>query len=303
MKTLKRKSNLFKQPVRKILLVYRKDTSEARAMATELAAWLQEQDIKVLSHPGQRIKINSRPLPSLAQSKGSRRQTVDLAIVLGGDGTYLEALRVLNGHKVPMLGINMGSLGFLTFSRVEDLYPVVEMALNGKMELRRRSMLKIQLKRKRKPSTQYVALNDMVIERGPLSQLIHVAVSIDQLLINSIKADGLILATPTGSTAYNLAAGGPILHPEVSAFAVTPICPHSLTHRPLILPDDRKIRFHLEEPDQKAVLTLDGQNCGEISFGDEVTVMRNDCDHFILRQPSHNYFNLLREKLRFGERA
>jgi NAD+ kinase len=149
----------------------------------------------------------------------------------------------------------------------------------------------------------FAALNDLVIERGPMSRLIHIAITVDKLPINAIKADGLIVATPTGSTAYNLAAGGPILHPEVDALVVTPICPHSLTSRPFIFPDDRKIQFSVIGQGTRAVLTVDGKKKATVGPNDEVWVERHASDHLFLRKVGHNYFSLLREKLKFGERA
>ena len=170
---------------------------------------------------------------------------MDLVIVLGGDGTYLEAVRLLNGCQTPILGVNLGSLGFLTQTRSEDLYSVVHMALQNKMEMRPRTMLQIKVKRSGRIRKNLCALNDVVIERGPTTQLIGMSLYSDRQLACHIKADGVVTASPTGSTAYNLAAGGPILHPFVAAFVVTPIAPHSLTSRPLLFPDNQKLSYKI----------------------------------------------------------
>ncbi len=294
---MKKAYRLFKDKVKNVLIVYREGTTEAEQMATELSMWFSELKIKTFSHPKQSIRVQKKKIPPL---KSMAR--IDLVVVLGGDGTYLQAVRLLEGKHIPIIGVNLGSLGFLTAVRVEDMYATLQLVLDGQMELRRRSVLKVKLRRRNKVIKELSALNDLVLERGPHPHLIYVDVSIDSYLISSVKADGIIIASPTGSTAYNLAAGGPILHPEVNSLVVTPICPHSLTNRPLILPDHKKIVFRLREGQQRAFLTVDGKKIDEISDRDEILIERHPCDHFILRHPTHNYFDLLREKLKFGAR-
>lgn len=289
---------LYTHPIKRVFILYRKSTDAAQRLAGELANYLIERKISVFRDPDQQFKTARKAIPA-ARSLNN----MDLVVVLGGDGTYLEAVRRLGGRKIPILGVNLGSLGFLTVFRAEDLYRAIELTLTGKMEVRPRAMIKARVRSRGRTAIEFTALNDMVIERGAHSHLINVSISIDALLIGSVKADGLIIASPTGSTAYNLAAGGPILHPQVSAFVVTPICPHSLTNRPLILPGDNRISFRLKEESERATLTVDGQKVAQLKFGDEILVERHSSDHLVLRQPSHNYFNLLREKLKFGERA
>ena len=196
----------------------------------------------------------------------------------------------------------MGSLGFLTETRLEDLYKNVISTLQGRMEFRRRSTLKVEVRRGGRLKATHIALNDAVLERGSNTHLISIEVHSQKYLVGQIKADALVVASPTGSTAYNLAAGGPILHPEVRAIVVTPVCPHALTSRPLIFPDDQQLSFRVTTPDKRAILTVDGVNRGEITMDDEIIVVRNDHDHFVIRKPSSNYFKLLREKLKFGQR-
>jgi NAD+ kinase len=286
---------LFKKKVRKVAIVYRRNSANALNMARELAQWLSGRHIAVYAHPTQKIS------PKVKSAK--QLDKLDLVVVLGGDGTYLEAVRMLDRQRVPILGINMGSLGFLTVTRSQDLYSMLDLALEGKLEIKRRSMIRIQVRSGGKTREEFSALNDLVIERGPLSHLIHMSIIVDKLPITSVKADGLIVATPTGSTAYNLAAGGPILHPEVDALVVTPICPHSLTSRPFIFPDKRKIQFTVQGQKARAVLTVDGIKKATIGPHDEVWVERDASDHLFLRKVGHNFFSLLREKLKFGERA
>lgn len=282
--------------IKNIVIVHRPDSAAAVKNSFELAGWLQKRGLHVYSHPQQKISHDVKKI------KSSQLDKVDLVIVLGGDGTYLEAVRMLSGQKAPILGINMGSLGFLTETRKEDLYSAVTLTLENKMEKRPRALLEVKVLRLGKVISKANALNDVVIERGPFSQLINIAMYSENHMVGEVKADGLVIATPTGSTAYNLAAGGPILHPNVKSFVVTPICPHALTHRPIIFPDNQILTFRLLNKKQKAFLTVDGQNGGELRAGDEVTVTRAECDHYILRKPSQNYFDLLREKLKFGER-
>ena len=279
-----------------IAIMYRPQTDEAIEQAKELCTWLQEQGLTVFAAPGQRLNKKATELQANDLDK------IDWVIVLGGDGTYLRAVRMLEGRQIPILGINMGSLGFLTETRVENLYRAIEETIQNRMEFRPRSMLKVTIRRKKKIRAAYTALNDAVLERGSSTHLINLAVYNEHHLVAEIKADALIVASPTGSTAYNLAAGGPVCHPDVRAIVLTPVCPHALTTRPLIFPDDQEINFKVLTRDKPVVLTLDGSSVGEITSEDEVSVVRNPVDHYVIRQQSHNYFTLLREKLKFGER-
>ena len=279
-----------------VCIVYRPDKKEALSLARELADWFTDKQIKVYSHPQQKIRSK---IPAIGRDHPL--ESMDLIVVLGGDGTYLEAVRMLDGCQTPILGVNLGSLGFLTQTRSDNLYPILNMALQNKMEMRPRTMLQIKVRKSGRIRKNICALNDVVIERGPTTQLIGISLYSNKQLACHIKADGVITASPTGSTAYNLAAGGPILHPFVAAFVVTPIAPHSLTSRPLLFPDDQCLSYQIDEG-QKAQLNVDGQILTEVTSKDEVTIQKSAHTHQVLRQPSHNYFQLLREKLRFGER-
>jgi NAD+ kinase len=280
-------------PVKNVAVVYRPDSEPALKLAQDLCHWLDEKELHCFSHPKQKLTGVSKLKP---------KQNLDLVVVLGGDGTYLEAVRMLGIRSIPMLGVNLGSLGFLTVHRAQELYDVVEMALKGKLEKLNRSMIDISISRKGKSQGHFLALNDLVIERGSTSHLIHLAMQLNGQKLNALKADGLIISTPTGSTAYNLAAGGPILQPTVDALTVTAICPHSLTNRPLIFSDKYEISFCLIGKN-RAMLSVDGVKVAEMTEHDEVKVRRSKQEHWMLRKPGHNYFQLLREKLKFGERA
>ncbi len=280
--------------MKRVAVVYRPESEQALSLAMDLCRWFAERKIKCFTHPKQKLgRLASKYKPS---------QPLDLAVVLGGDGTYLEAVRMVGARPVPILGVNLGSLGFLTVHRAEDLYDVIDQAIQGKLEKQSRSLIDIEIRRSAKSRGHFMALNDLVIERGPESHLINLGVHMNGQMLHTLKADGLIIATPTGSTAYNLAAGGPILHPEVDALAVTPICPHSLTSRPFIFPDKCAIWFQLLDK-KNAMLSVDGVKVSEMSQQDEVSVQRSSHTHIMLRKRGHNYFQLLREKLKFGERA
>lgn len=281
---------------RVIAILYRPQTPLAVQKSQELADWLREQGSEVLTAPGQNLGAGIKAVGT------KDLERLDLVVVLGGDGTYLGAVRMLGRHSVPVLGVNMGSLGFLTQTRVEDLFNTVIATLANKMDFRPRSMLSIEIRRKGKVRGEYVALNDAVLERGSITHLINIEIHSETHQVGEVKADALIIATPTGSTAYNLAAGGPILHPETRSIVVTPVCPHALTSRPLIFPDHQRLKFHVTQKGKNAILTVDGMNCGEITFEDEVVVTRSPIDHITVRKPSHNFFQLLQEKLKFGQR-
>ena len=273
----------------KIVIIYRPESDEAINKSQELKSWLEKKNVEVFCHPQQKLK-GCQALENMADA--------NLVIALGGDGTYLEAVRMCSGNETPILGINMGSLGFLTVSPIENLYSIVDKALADELESRPRSMLLAEVDGK-----NFIALNDIVFERGEQSQLLSLRIKSGENLISDLKADGLIFSTPTGTTAYNLAAGGPILHPEVKAFTMTPICAHSLTNRPTVFPDDQELQVELLNEQQEARITIDGQMKIKVGKSQAVKIKKAPYQHYVLRIPSHNYFDLLRNKLKFGERA
>ncbi|MEM7647434.1 MAG: NAD(+)/NADH kinase [Pseudomonadota bacterium] len=278
---------------KKIGIIIRKDTPKALSEAQKLSQWLKDQKLEVYCEPNVSLCEGTKLL-----AVESDFDDIDLLVVLGGDGTYLQAIRMLNGRQTPIVGVNLGSLGFLTDNRLEEMYSMLKSTLANKMDKRPRSVLNISINGDEK----FLALNDMVIERGDRTHLLNIGIYCDGQLVTETKADGVIVSSPTGSTAYNLAAGGPVTHPEVKAIIVTPICPHSLTTRPMIFPDDREIEFQIIGDNRTALLTVDGQKNTEISSKHRLMAKRNSRDHQIIRHPTHNFFNLLREKLKFGER-
>lgn len=290
-----KKLNLKNQ--KKIAIVYRIHSDAAVKMAKKVSEKLKARKYQIFTAPEQKL------IPGTLTVVSSKElQEMSLIIVLGGDGTYLRAVRLLKGHPVPILGFNMGSLGFLTAHPDSEVFAVIDETLKNNMVIHQRTRIHTMVKLKTGKRVSFDALNDVVIERGSFSQLISTSVYFDDAFVNDIKADGLIISTPTGSTAYNLAAGGPILHPEVAALVVTPVAPHSLTSRPLIFPDHQKLTMKLEKQTSTAHLIIDGQKVLELSPEDEVTITKCDKNHLMIRKPKHNFFALLKEKLRFGDR-
>lgn len=281
-----------------IALVYRPETEEAYETALLLTRWLKAKSFKVFTAPKQKVLPNTKLMKNVSEFK-----TIQLIIVLGGDGTYLRAVRLLNGLHVPVLGVNLGSLGFLTPIRSEDLFAFLEQTIEGKShQILARSMMSIELKHKDKSHEQWLALNDVVIERGPSSHLIDLKINLEKHFVSNIKADALIISSPTGSTAYNLAAGGPIVYPDSKVFMATAVASHSLTNRPILFPDHMELEIALHGQCLSANIIADGEERGQLNRQDRLIVKRHEENHWMIQPKGQNYFELLREKLSFGER-
>ncbi len=291
--------------LKNVLIAYRPHKPEAFKLAEDVAGWLRHAGIKVWTRTGQKTLKGSKSL-----TRPQELDRIELVIVVGGDGTYLKSVQLLAGRPVPVLGANLGSLGFLTDTRIEELYHALDLALRGKLKRHERILLEVEVNHKRSkrgralttPGQAYLALNDIVIERGPIGQLINLGVYSREKLVTELKADGLIVATPTGSTAYNLAAGGPILHPDLEAIVVTPVCAHSLTNRPITVPASVDLNIRITEAHQKAAFVIDGQRRVDVAVDDDILIRVSDKKHLALQMPDHSYFDLLREKLKFGHR-
>ncbi len=226
---------------------------------------------------------------------------IDLLIVLGGDGTLLSAARAVAGHDIPIFAVNLGHLGFLTSIRVEELYPELERAIAGEHRIGRRRMVDCELQRGGETIGKYSALNDVVIAKSELARMIDLDTHVDNHFVAAYKADGLIISTPTGSTAYSLSAGGPVVFPSVNCFCITPICPHMLTNRPVIVPDTSVIHI-LNHGEDGTYLTIDGQVGEPLSKGDRVVCRASPKTIPLIRPPKMLFFDVLREKLKWGER-
>jgi len=226
----------------------------------------------------------------------------DVVIVLGGDGTFLGVSRILSGTDIPVVGINMGYLGFLTEVTREEALELVDIIADGSYEVENREMISAKVIRENKQYCNYDVLNDVVISRGIVSRVVDLALEIDDKQISTFKADGLILATPTGSTAYSLSAGGPIVFPALPLMIITPICPHTLTYRPLVVSNKRIIRVRSLSDTTQLHLTLDGQISFDLMAGDVVEVTKSEKSVKFIRSPFRDYFSILKTKLMWGER-
>ena len=272
--------------------------AEAPEIVSGLLKWLEKRGIRyrcdrqTAGYAGQENYFSREEL-----SEG-----IDLLIVLGGDGTLLSAARVVAGQDIPLFAVNLGHLGFLTAIRVEDLYPELERALKGEHRIGRRRMVDCELVRDGQVIGAYSALNDVVITKSEIARMIDLDAHVDNHFVAAYKADGLIIATPTGSTAYSLSAGGPVIFPSVHAFCITPICPHMLTNRPVILPGKSVIRIDILDEEDGLLVTVDGQVGEPVHRGDKIFCRVSKSRMNLIRPPQLRFFDVLRAKLKWGER-
>ena len=238
------------------------------------------------------IGFSRKEIPSL----------VDVVLVLGGDGTMLNVSRLVAEKGIPILGINLGSLGFITEVSRDEIFNVVDKMLNGGCVIEERMMLSASILRNGKKISEYTVLNDVVINKGALARIIDLETNINSSYVTTFKADGLIISTPTGSTAYSLSAGGPILYPTLGSIVLTPICSHTLTNRPIVLPDDFQIEIIIKSLSEDVFLTLDGQVGFSLRIGDVIEVNKADYKVKLLVPAERDYFKVLRTKLKWGER-
>ena len=277
----------------------------AREYIDQLTAWLREREIEIVFET--ETAALARTTAAVRRSREDLPADVDLVSVLGGDGTlHSMATRIAQcGRDIPILGVNFGSLGFLTETRIDELYPALESVLAGTATVDERAMLTAEGFRRREPFDSRIVLNDVVFTKAALSRIIELVVSVSTGVVTRVKADGLIVASATGSTAYNLAAGGPIVHPRVDALVLTPIAPHTLTHRPIVIPGSEvvEVRPQIEEGSDDIYVTYDGQSGYPLQKGDVVRVQRSARMLRLIKAPSRTYFDVLREKLKWGERG
>ncbi len=226
----------------------------------------------------------------------------DLLVVLGGDGTLLHGARLLGGRAIPILGVNLGSLGFMTEIPAQEFFTTLDDVLSGHFRTESRLKLSCRLYRKGQVVVDDEVLNDIVINKGALARIADHEMSVDGQYVATYKSDGIVIATPTGSTAYSLSAGGPIVHPVVDCMVVTPICSHALTQRPIVIPAERTVHIDLRGPAEDVYLTLDGKAGHMLEPGDRLEVHRSPNRVLLIRNPKMGYFSILRQKLRWGER-
>lgn len=227
---------------------------------------------------------------------------VDLIVVFGGDGTFLSVSNQVSKHNIPILGFNLGGLGFLTEFTVSEVFPTMEKIIRGDYEIEERGMVSASVYKGGEKYGEYQILNDLVVHSGELSQIIDLAIFIDGKRVTTFKADGIIFATPTGSTAYSLSAGGPIAYPTLPVILITPICPHILTNRPLVVSNNMEIKVKVLTGDQSVSLTLDGQNTVTLDLKDEVVLTKSESKVKLVKSPFRDYFSILKTKLMWGER-
>jgi len=289
---------------RTVGLVARADLRDA-ALLAELTAWLETRGLRVLLDD-ETAALAGAPAGRLALPKHELARQVDLAVVLGGDGTLLSmADRIAEaGVDTPIVGVNFGSLGFLTEITLEELYPALQSTLDGTARVDRRLMLRSRVWRGEAVLADRIVLNDVVVSRGSGVSIIDLSVSAGDEFVTRVRADGVIVASPTGSTAYNLACGGPIVHPEVDALVLTPIAPHTLTNRPVVIPATAEVRIQptFDRDDVEAVASFDGQFATRLESGDAVTVCPAPKPLRLVRSTARTYFEVLRQKLKWGER-
>ena len=279
-------------------IISRPDRPEVAKILPGLLTWLAGHGYKIVVDLATSQYISGQKVVPRSEMAS---QPLDLVVVLGGDGTLLSAARVTATIDVPLLGVNLGSLGFLTEVPLQSLYSMLEAIRRGHAEVEHRSLMQVDLLREDEVRGRYLVFNDAVVNKTALARLNTYDLHIDKAFVSSYRADGMIVATPTGSTAYSLSAGGPVLMPSVKAFVITPVAPHSLTHRPLVVPDSVEIEIMLRSEEEVAYLSLDGQPGLDLRDGDRVHCRRSEHQVNLFRTGT-DFFHVLRTKLNWGER-
>ena len=281
---------------KKIGIVSKPRKEDAGDILSELVKWLRDKGTEPLmdQETASLIEITS------PYSRQDIAALSEFVIVLGGDGTLLSVARLIGARGTPILGVNLGSLGFLTEVTLDEMYPLLADILLGKMIIDERGMLEAAIRREGQEIAKYTVLNDVVINKGALARMILMETRVDGWLLNTYRADGLIISTPTGSTAYSLSAGGPIVYPTVGAVIISPICPHTLTNRPIVVPDDAAIEVTLLTEDEDVLVTLDGQEGHQIKIMDTVAIKKIKGTTKLILSPKKDYYQILRQKLRWG---
>ncbi|MFQ5848388.1 MAG: NAD(+)/NADH kinase [Candidatus Methylomirabilales bacterium] len=282
---------------KRIGIVAKPHRPETREVVRQLISWLRTEDREVVLDTDTAAVVGERGV-----FKADVPRLADLVVVLGGDGTLLAVARSVESEEVPILGVNLGGLGFLTEITLDELYSILGSVLAGQYRGSRRMLLQVTVKRQGGAIAEHIVLNDAVVTKGALARIVKLEVFIEQEYATAYRADGLIICTPTGSTAYGLSAGGPILFPSMHALILVPICPHTLTNRPLVLPEAVKVDVVLESQNEDVYLTLDGQVGFPLHYRDRIEVRRADREITLIVSPKKSYYEILRSKLKWGER-
>jgi NAD+ kinase len=274
-----------------------KPRPDAKPLLEDLLKWIEARGVEPIMDLDTAAIIGT----TSTYRKNAVPSAVDLIIVLGGDGTLLSVARLVEGKDVPILGVNLGSLGFLTEVTIAELFPVLDDVLTGHYSVSERVMLNCHVHRQGERIAQAVVLNDVVINKGALARIIELETYVGGIYVNTFRADGLIISTPTGSTAYSLAAGGPILYPNLEVLIINPICPFTLTNRPLVIPDTVKIEVILVKENEDVMITLDGQVGVALRYRDVIEIRKAETRLKLIECPTKNYFEILRTKLKWGD--
>lgn len=269
----------------------------AVAVVRDLLNWSREHGVEL--HAAEPVAA-AVGCPALALNGEELAEDLDLIVVLGGDGTMLGASRLIGMRRIPVLGINLGWLGYLTEFTQPELFTALEGVMQGSYEVDHRMMLEVGVKHDGQITETYRALNDAVVNRAVRAQMVELECFVDEQFVNSFRADGMIIATPTGSTAYSLSAGGPIVHPSVSAILLTPICPHMLSNRPVVLPGESVVEIALKRAGEDVMVAIDGQKSIELTPKDRIILLRSQTTFDLVRPTNRNYFEVLRTKLKWG---
>jgi NAD+ kinase len=280
-----------------VAIISKPGKPELAGIVPDLLKWFREHQYKVVVDP--ETAAHAAGMEVLSREQMASRP-LKFVVVLGGDGTLLAASRAVAKSGIPVLGVNLGSLGFLTEVPLDELYLTLQAIEENRSEIQTRSMVHCQVIRKGVPVASYDALNDMVVGKGTIARLNHCDVYIDRVFVSRYQTDSLIVATPTGSTAYSLAAGGPIMMPTVNAFAVTPVAVHSLTHRPLVVPDTSEIEIVVKTGEDEAYLSIDGQIGMPMQDGDVIRCRKSEY-YVKLLHFKGTFFDVLRTKLKWGQ--
>ncbi|MGE3510998.1 MAG: NAD(+)/NADH kinase [Vicinamibacterales bacterium] len=291
-------------PIATVGILAKPHLHAAATHLTEIESWLASRGVQPIIE-SDTASLMPASTTRLTATKTSLATSVDIVLVLGGDGTLLGMADCIGeaGADIPMLGVNFGSLGFLTEVTLPELYPALEAALSGRGYIEERVMLQSTVRRAGGTMARRIAVNDAVVTKAARSRMVDLSVWVDDDFVTRVKADGLIVATPTGSTAYNLAAGGPIVQPNVEALVLTPIAPHTLTNRPVVVPATSTVRVQpMMDGRDEVYVTFDGQVAYQLEAGDEILVRRADVRLRLLRPTTRSYYQVLRTKLKWGER-
>ncbi len=287
--------------MKKIGIITKPNSSAAADELEKLLPWLLEQGKEAFLDTEAASQINRKLCPKKVYKKAEIPNLVDAIIILGGDGTLLSVARLVEGRNIPLIGINLGGLGFLTEIPLEGIYPSLEKILQGEFEQDCRLLLKASVNRQGEKVAQSYSLNDTVVSKGFQARMIKLEIFINNQFVTSLRGDGLIISTPTGSTAYSLSSGGPIINPSVEALLLTPISPHTLTNRPVVVSSASKIEIILKSKDEGAMVTFDGQVGFALRQEDVVQVSATENKIILARTPQKNYYEILRTKLKWGE--